>query len=138
MQIRLMQKQDLPALFNLWEKAKLSTTTPNREKRECELMLQRNPTTCFVATEQTQIIGSIFGANNGRRAWIYHFAVDPNFQRKGIGKELYKTVEEALKETGVTKIIAAVAKDNLQVQPYYELLGFTLMDDAILFGKDIL
>lgn len=133
-----MHLKDLPALFDLWEKANLSTTSPNREKRECELMLQKNPTTCFVAIENNQIIGSIFGANNGRRAWIYHFAIDPYFQRKGIGKKLYKTTEEALKKTGVTKIIAAVAKDNLKVQPYYELLGFTLMDDAILFGKDIL
>jgi ribosomal protein S18 acetylase RimI-like enzyme len=138
MEYRLTKKTDISHLFTLWNEAGLPIALDGveRETNECEMMLDMNPTSCFVCVENGIILGSIFGTFNGRRAWIYHLAVHPDHQRKGIGGKLYDLAEAALKKRGATKIIVGVLKQNTCV-PFYHDRGFELMDDAYLYAKDL-
>ena len=40
--------------------------------------------------ESKQIIGTSWLTNNGRRIYLHHFCVRPDFRRKGLGKLLTK------------------------------------------------
>ena len=62
--------------------------------------LQRNPETCFVAVEGESIAGCILAGTDGRRAYIYHTAVHPEFRRRGIGRQLVERLLAALQKIG--------------------------------------
>jgi ribosomal protein S18 acetylase RimI-like enzyme len=52
--------------------------------------LQRNPSTCFAAEEEGELMGVILSGHDGRRAFIYHLAVAETWQRRGIGSALLR------------------------------------------------
>ncbi len=73
---------------------------------------------------------------DGHRGWIYHLAVDPDYQRQKIGRRMTEKTESALKKRGCPKI-------NLQVRTFkpavifvYERLGFS-NDDVIGLGEKL-
>lgn len=136
-QIVLMKAQDIPSMLKLWKKVKLSVSTAKRETIEIKSMLEKNPTSCFIAVKDHQIIGSIFGAYNGRRGWIYHLAVHQKWQKKGLGAMLLKNAEKALLSLGVTKILLGVRYANLKVAPFYEKYGFSVINDTVIMEKDL-
>lgn len=134
--IRLMQEADALACYGLWKKAGLSVASFDRELHELKGLVEKNPTTCFVAIHATQLIGSVIGAYNGRRAWIYHLAVDPLYQHKGIGSSLLKLAEQTLQSIGATKILLGVSLANLKTASFYERQGYSVANDAILMEKN--
>jgi len=138
MKIRLMKKTDFDGLYVMWKKSKLKLDSYQNEKKEFNDMLTVNPESCFVALNKNQIIGSVFGTNNGRRSFIYHLAVHPDWQRKGIGKKLLQKAEYFLKKTGVSRVRLMVNLDNLRVVPFYEKCGYDAYDTYCIFmGKNL-
>ena len=71
---------------------------------------------------------------DGHRGWVYYVAVHPDDRRRGIGSALMKRVEEALFEIGCPKLNLQIRADNVQVQSFYESLGY-LVEERISMGK---
>jgi ribosomal protein S18 acetylase RimI-like enzyme len=71
-----------------------------------------------------EIVGTVIGAWDGRRAWIYHLAVKPLARRSRIGTRLMTTVEQSLRECGATKINLLVEPGNRQAEAFYRALGY--------------
>ncbi len=132
-----MTIKDFKAMYALWEETGLSLLEIKAEKKLAKQIIELSPDTNFVAEKNGQIIGTIFGAFNGRRGWIYHLAVHPYFQNKGLGSKLLSKAEKALKKEGVERILLGVSKKNLKVMPFYKKLGYLKADDAIYLGKNI-
>lgn len=55
--------------------------------------------------------------------WFSHLAVDPTFQRRGIGLKLIQAVETAAKENGF-KVLGCMSR--LNTTAYFEKRGFTI------------
>src|SRR5258706_16231923 len=102
--IRLMKISDFPELFSLWKKTDLELANEKTEFSQTKLALKLNPDSCLVLVEDEKIIGSILGTFNGKRGWIYHLAIDPNFQNLGYGSKLLSRAEEALKKHGTQRM----------------------------------
>lgn len=132
-----MKSEDFNDLYRLWKEAGLNLADFKKEKQEFEMMIKLNPYSNFVAIEGEKVIGTVFGIFNGRRGWIYHLAVHPNFQKKGIGSLLLKQTEEALKKIGATRVCLWVNRLNLKVLTFYEKYGYTEINDAISMGKNL-
>lgn len=132
-----MTINDFPELLSLWDMAGLGVSNKKREEKEFNMLIQWNPDSCFKVVKNGSIIGSVIGAFNGRRSWIYHLAIHPKFQQKGLGSKLVKKLESKLKQKGVTKIILGVSMTNLSVVSFYEKHNFKIMNDAILMEKDL-
>ena len=138
MKIRLIQKNDFYGVYELWQKAKLKLDTYQNEKREFAEMLNINSESCFVAVNKDHLIGSVFGTNNGRRAFIYHVAVHPDWQRKGVGKKLLQKVEFSLKKIGVSRVRLMVDLENLHVVTFYEKRGYSTYEPySVFMRKDL-
>ena len=135
--IQLMKISDIAKVIHLGKKAGLGMALEKRETHEMKQMIIRNPNSCFVAKVQGQVVGCIFGAGNGRRAWIYHLAIDHNWQRQGIGSELLNKTCQVFKAQKITKIILGVHITILKTIPFYEQNGFKVMSDAVLLEKDM-
>lgn len=93
--------------------------------------LARNPETCFVAVERGDIIGAILTGHDGRRGYISHTAVSPNYQRQGIGKRLVETALDALKAQGINKVNLVAFARNEQGNAFWEKMGFTQRPDLV-------
>ena len=137
MKLRLMTFQDFDSMYSLWKEAGLLVADYETEKELTFMMIKLNPKTNFVVSEEEKIIGTVLGVFNGRRGWVYHLAVQPKFQKQGLGSQLLKKAEEALKKIGAERVLLGVTKSNLKVLPFYEKFGYQEATDAIYLGKNI-
>lgn len=138
--IRLFSMADYPALFALWK----SLPDFNRGLRSLDdseagiaIFHQRNPSTCFIAEEDGQIIGGILAGHDGRRGFIYHAIVHPDFQRQGVGKLLVDAACEALKAEGINKAGMLVFGTNEQGNAFWESQGWQTRPDLVYRNKTL-
>lgn len=97
--------------------------------------LARNPDTCFAAHQYGRIVGAILTGSDGCRGYIYHTAVHPDFQGRGIGTQLVGHALAALGEIGITKVALVAFKRNQSGNAFWEKQGFTVRDDLVYRNK---
>lgn len=128
--LRLLTPADYPALYALW------TSIPGMGLNDVDdspegiaRYLARNPATCFGAEEDGALVGCILAGHDGRRGYIYHTAVQPVHQRRGVGHALVQAALTALKGEGVTKVALVAFRRNERGNAFWEKEGFTLRED---------
>lgn len=137
--IRRMYINDYEKVHKLWlscEGVGLNEMDDSRDG--IERFLLRNPDTCFVAEREGKVAGVILAGNDGRRAYIYHLAVDKEYRGKGIATQLVDAVMDALKLLGVQKAALVVFKDNAEENAFWQKMGFTVREDLTYRNKVIL
>ncbi len=139
MNIRIMQSGDYESVYALW----LSCTgmglnsVDDSQDGICRFLL-RNPETCFVAEENSEIIGAIIAGNDGRRGYIYHTAVSPLYRHKGIGTALVQKALNALSELGISKTALVVFDRNKDGNAFWENQGFVKRSDLTYRNKSLI
>lgn len=133
MHIREMTIVDYDAVYELWLSCKGMGLNNLDDSREgIERFLKRNPETCFIAENNGgQIIGAIMVGTDGRRGYIYHTAVSPDFRRQGIAKRLVYTILEALQKLNINKVALVVFERNSDGNKFWESVGFTVRSDIV-------
>lgn len=119
--IRTMTISDYDAVYVLWTSCKGMGLNNLDDSREgIERFLLRNPETCFVAESGGKIVGVIITRHDGRRGYIYHTAVNLEFRRQGIAKQLVDTALSALKKQGINKVALVVFDRNNDGNAFWE------------------
>lgn len=138
MTVRKMTIDDYENIYALWLScAGMGLNNLDDSKEGIEKFLARNPDTCFVAEENDKIIGAIMVGNDGRRAYIYHTSVHPDFRRRGIAAKLVDTVLAELEKLGINKVALVVFERNELGNKFWESMGFTVRDDLTYRNKSI-
>ena len=140
MNIRIMNIADYNAVYQLWMSCTgMGLNNLDDSQEGIERFLERNPDTCFVAEDEDnkKIIGVIMAGNDGRRGYIYHTAVDPQYRNQGIATLLVENVLSALERQGINKVAMVVFEKNTSGNAFWERLGFTKRDDLIYRNKTI-
>ena len=138
MEIRTMHIDDYDAVYDLWIHTPgmgLNETDDSREG--IAKYLRRNPSTCFVAIEEECIIGIIMAGHDGRRGFIHHTAVLPQYRNQGIGTALVSHAMEALESERIHKVALVAFSHNEIGNAFWEKIGFTLRDDLNYRNKNI-
>ena len=136
MSIRLMTIDDYEKVYELWKScAGMGLNNLDDSKEGIEKFLKRNPDTCFVADVDNNIVGVIIVGNDGRRGYIYHTAVNPQYRKQGIAKSLVDTAMTALQKIGINKAALVVFDRNEIGNDFWEKMGFTVRDDLIYRNK---
>lgn len=134
--IRKMQITDYNAVYNLWLANKgIGLNDVDDSESGIARFLVRNPDTCFVAERNGKLIGVIMAGNDGRRGFIYHTAVHPDYHRQGIGSALVSAALEALQTLGITKVALVVFGRNTDGNAFWEKQGFTVRTDLTYRNK---
>lgn len=132
MRIREMAPADYEQLSTLWRScAGMGLNDRDDSRAGITRFLERNPESCFVAEEKGEIIGAILAGNDGRRGYIYHTAVSPAHQRRGIGTELVRAALQALEHLGIAKVALVVFDRNASGNRFWERLGFQPRPDLV-------
>lgn len=138
MVIRKMTCDDYEEVYQLWMScAGMGLNNLDDSQAGIEKFLQRNPDTCFVAVTAQRIVGVILVGSDGRRGYIYHTAVHPDYRKMGIAKNLVQHALDALEEIGIHKAALVVFERNANGNEFWEKLGFTVRDDLVYRNKTI-
>jgi len=134
--IRALKFGDFNELIQLWKRAGLIHKPRGRDtaaKIQHEL---QEKTAVFLAAEiGKQMVGAVLGTHDGRKGWINRLVVDPDFQHKGIARQLVQAVEERLDSLGIEIVACLIDGDNLGSMEFFRECGYTEHRDIIYFAK---
>lgn len=132
MDIRNIHLDDYTAVYTLWHTCKgMGLNNLDDSQYGIARFLRRNPDTCFVAEESGQIVGVILAGNDGRRGYIYHTAVHPQYRRQGIATQLVEAALQALQRAGINKASLVVFADNEAGNRFWQKMGFSPRADLV-------
>lgn len=135
---RIMTIDDYQALFDLWQ------STPGLGLRSLDdswegisAFLTRNPATNFAAWEDGRLAGAILCGHDGRRGYIYHTVVRPEYRGRGIGSALVDLAVDALKQEGITRVCLNVMESNGQGRDFWIHRGWEKKDFLGFYSRGI-
>jgi len=130
--IELVSEADIPAMLAFWR------NTPGLgvgdEEASLRDFIRRNPTTCLLVKSGDSIVSTVMGGFDGRRGYIYHLAVHPDYQRRGWGTKMLQEVIIRLEELKAEKIHLFVFKDNQVAQAFYESQAWVKRHDIQVYS----
>jgi ribosomal protein S18 acetylase RimI-like enzyme len=131
--IRQYSPEDQKAVIELWQTCNL-TRPWNNPKLDIERKLKVNPELFLVGLLNNRIVATAMGGYEGHRGWVNYLAVDPLYQRKGLGQQIMKVIEGKLLALDCPKINLQIRTDNLSAVSFYKSIGYKT-DDVISMGK---
>ncbi len=139
MTIRQMKTSDYDQVHDLWMGCDgVGLNNIDDSRQGIDKFLKRNPTTCFVAKRDDKVIGTILAGYDGRRGYIYHLAVDPDFRNQGVGGKLVAISLKALEDIGCTKVALVVFNNNDLANDFWQKQGFEVRKDLTYRNKKLL
>lgn len=126
-----MTIEDYDAIHDLWRSMPGMGLNSLDDSREgVERFLRRNPTTCFVVKMERGIVGTILSGHDGRRGMLYHAAVIPEMQGKGLGYALVQAAMDGLRREGISKVGLHVFVSNKDGGRFWDRLAFDDRSDV--------
>lgn len=133
-----MNISDYEKVYAIWISCKGMGLNNLDDSREgIERFLLRNPETCFVAEADETVVGVIMSGHDGRRGYIYHTAVLPEYRNRGIAAKLVENAMSAMKNAGINKVALVVFDRNEGGNAFWEKMGFAVREDLVYRNKNI-
>jgi ribosomal-protein-alanine N-acetyltransferase len=133
MMIRDFQEKDYQQLMYLWEETSLST--PKRGD-DLEVILRTlklgGKLILLEDSQQKLIIGSSWLTQDGRRIYLHHFGILPDYQGKGLSKLLLQESLKFAKEKKM-QIKLEVHKEHEKTIRLYSNAGFSYLGDYLVY-----
>jgi N-acetylglutamate synthase len=136
-QTRELSISDCDAALQLWRRAEGIEIAEGDDRKGLAQFLARNPGLSRVAVDGPAIVGVALCGHDGRRGHIYHLAVDPDYQGRGLGKRLLDECLEGLRRVGLERAIIMVANDNPRGREFWKRRGWEEIPGAIPMGIDV-
>jgi N-acetylglutamate synthase len=135
--IRKFSINDYDAAIELWQRVEGLEIAEGDDREGVAQFLARNPGLSRVAADGSAVVGVVLCGHDGRRGHIYHLAVDPAYQGRGLGKRLLDESLADLRRTGVKRVIIMVADDNPSGRQFWCRCGWEDIPGAISMGIDL-
>src|SRR6266513_5621439 len=135
--IREFTIKDYDAAIELWQRVEGLEIAEGDNREGVAQFLVRNLGLSRLATDGSAIVGVALCGHDGRRGHIYHLAVDPAYQGRGLGKRLLDESLADLRRIGVKRVIIMVADDNPSGREFWKRAGYEEIPGAIAMGIDL-
>jgi ribosomal protein S18 acetylase RimI-like enzyme len=124
---------DVPHVVALWQRCGL--TRPWNDSSADIAFARRGPnSTILIGRAGSVIAATAMVGHDGHRGWVYYVAVDPDAQKKGLGRAIMAAAEDWLRQQGVAKAMLMVRPDNTKVQAFYDRLGYD-EQERVIYAK---
>ena len=134
--IRQFVPNDTNRVIFIWEQCDLVRNW-NNPNFDIQRKLNFQKELFFVGLFNDEIIETAMFGYDGHRGWLNYFAVLPNFQKRGFGRQLMTYGEMALIERGCPKLNLQIRNDNTKAINFYQKVGYK-EDAAVSFGKRLI
>jgi ribosomal protein S18 acetylase RimI-like enzyme len=128
---------DYEVAVELWKRVEGVEIAEGDDREGVAQFIARNAGLSRVAIDRPKIVGIAFCGQDGRRGYIYHLAVDPNYRGRGLGKRLVDECLEGLRRLGLKRANIMVATDNPRGREFWSKCGWEELDGAIGMGIDL-
>jgi N-acetylglutamate synthase len=128
---------DYDAALQVWQRVEGLEIAEGDDREGAAQFLARNPGLSRVAVDGSAIVGVALCGHDGRRGHIYHLAVDPAYQGRGLGKRLLDECLDGLRTAGVQRVIILVADDNQRGAEFWKRYGWEKIPGAVPMGIDL-
>jgi ribosomal protein S18 acetylase RimI-like enzyme len=136
-QTREFRIDDYDAAVELWNRVEGLDVAEGDDRETIRRFLKQNQGLSRIATDGAGIVGAVLCGHDGRRGYIYHLAVEPAYQGRGLGKRLIEECLAGLKRAGLERANILVAKDNPRGREFWRRAGWEDLDGAAPMGRDV-
>jgi len=124
-------------VYTLWQKCDGVGLSAADSRENIRKYLDRNPGMSFIAKSGDSVIGSILGGHDGRRGYIHHLGVHPDFRRRGLARQLVGKCLNILQNEGIQKCHIFIFNSNSGGIAFWESVGWTFRSDISVISKTI-
>ena len=132
--IRPMTIEDYDEVYAMWLITSRRALSSADERGQIERYLKRNEGLSQVAVVDGKIVGTVLAGHDGRRGFIHHMAVLPEYRGRHIGHALAEKAIEKIKSEGIEKTHIFCYRDNETGQKFWRDFGFVKRDDIFDFS----
>jgi ribosomal protein S18 acetylase RimI-like enzyme len=127
--IRDYKKSDYDAVMKLWSDTGMGSPARGDDNNAIERTLNLGGKLLIMEdTETGELTGTSWMSTDGRRIYLHHFGIRPDYQGKGLSKPLLEKSLDFARSTGL-QIKLEVHKDNIKAAGLYEKYGFKYLGD---------
>jgi ribosomal protein S18 acetylase RimI-like enzyme len=124
-------------VVDLWKKCEGIGLSGADSREGTQKYLERNPGMSHIARDIDTVVGSILCGHDGRRGYIHHLAVNPEYRRQGVGRKLVEKSIAVLQACGIQKSHLFIFNENGSGIAFWEQIGWTYRKDISLISKVI-
>jgi len=129
--------QDYDEALALWKSSPGIGLSQADSREAIAFFLERNPGLNFVARASGQLVGTLLCGCDGRRGYLYHLAVHPDFRRQGIGRALVDACLNGLRRLGIQKAHLFVYTDNQDAIAFWRSTGWYPRPELMIMSFDL-
>lgn len=123
---------DYDEVFALWQGCDGIGLHDFEDSREgVALYLDRNPEMSFVARKEGRLVGAVLCGHDGRRGYLNHLAVHPEFRRHGIARILVDMCLSELRNCRIRQCNIVVFRDNTSGREMWSRLSWIERDSLV-------
>ena len=131
-----MEKGDLAEMIQFWQGMEGIGLSESDSYSALSFYLQRNPGLSWVARNRDrELIGGVLCGHDGRRGYLHHLAVAPDYRRKGIGRALVERCLSSLRELKILKCNVFLFNQNPEGQGFWKAMGWKGREDLVLLQR---
>jgi ribosomal protein S18 acetylase RimI-like enzyme len=134
MNIREMTINDYEDIIAMFRETPGISVREADSREATEAYLNRNPGLSFVATLDSKVIGCVMCGHDGRRGYLQHLVVLPEYRNQGIGEKLFTACLDALQKVGINKTHIFVFKTNGVANKFWANKGWHLRDEINMYS----
>ncbi|MCR2806005.1 GNAT family N-acetyltransferase [Paenibacillus soyae] len=135
--MREMTMNDYDQMIALWNEIEGLSLSDADSQPNMESYLIRNKGLSFVYETGGRIVGTILCGHDGRRGFIHHVAVQPEYRMQRIGQLMVDQCLSKLKEEGIDKCHIFVLDDNEAGNRFWSRTGWQKRSGFSVYSKDI-
>ncbi len=123
-------------VYELWRQSEGVGLGEADSRQGIDAYLKRNPGLSFVAMENQTVVGAALCGHDGRRGYLNHLAVHPDWRRRSIGRQLVEKCLAGLREAGIQKCHLVVFNQNQAGLAFWKSIGWTPRVELSLVSKN--
>jgi N-acetylglutamate synthase len=137
METREFSINDYDAALEIWQRVEGVEIAEGDDRESVAEFLARNWGLSRVAMDGSAIVAVALCGHDGRRGHIYHLAVDPAYQGRGVGKRLLGECLDGLRRAGLKRAIIMVDDNNPRGRKFWRGTGWEEIPGATTMGIDL-
>jgi ribosomal protein S18 acetylase RimI-like enzyme len=128
---------DLEAVSALWNNTEGVGMNESDGPGQIRAFLDRNPGLSLVARDGTRLVGAVLCGHDGRRGFLYHLAVLPEYRKRGVGRAMVELCLDALGALGLLRCNILIYVDNHSGEQFWKRGGWYDRNELKLMQHDI-